>query len=329
MCDHARATLPDALAVFPQLAGFDVYASDGHSHEHACHDPADDQGRKHATGHFYARNMRTGCMSHLTVADQLSRDREHDMRALKRLTIDTLRQGACKGRKVLHVHDRAGIDFKQWQAWKQGSGIYWLSRSKSNMSLTRCGELAFDRDDPINDGVLRDEQAGTSQGFMVRRITFHDVISGRTFEFITNVMGGVAPGVLAQLYRMRWDIEKAFDEFKNKLHEQKAWATSATAKSMQAQFLCLTFNLLRLMEHDLKINEAIVTQPELERKARRMEQARASAAAAGHSLPEALLLTQRITQHSVKLIRWVATRLWRNVSWKDACVALAALYAAL
>jgi len=38
---------------------------------------------------------------------------------------------------------------------------------------------------------------------------------------------------------------------------------------------------------------------------------------------------QQITQHSVKLIRWVANQLWLHVPWKEACAALIALYARL
>ena len=84
------------------------------------------------------------------------------MRGLKRLEIATLRQGAPKGRKVLHVWDRAGIDFRQWYKWKQGSGIYLLSRCKTNMALLPCGKLPFDGADAINAGVLRDELVGTA-----------------------------------------------------------------------------------------------------------------------------------------------------------------------
>jgi hypothetical protein len=101
------------------------------------------------------------CLAHLTVNDQQARKKEHDMRGLKRLEIATLRQGAPKGRKVLHVWDRAGIDFRQWYKWKQGSGIYMLSRCKTNMVLLPCGNLPFVGDDVINAGVLRDELVGT------------------------------------------------------------------------------------------------------------------------------------------------------------------------
>ena len=49
------------------------------------------------------------------------------MRTLKRQTANQLRQHAPKGRKVLYVWDRAGIDFRQWNQWKDLSGIYPLS----------------------------------------------------------------------------------------------------------------------------------------------------------------------------------------------------------
>ena len=58
----------------------------------------------------------------------------------------------------------------------------------------------------------------------------------------------LAPGLIAQLYRMRWDIENVYDEVKNRLHEQKTRASSATAKTMQAQFICMTHHLMTLLE---------------------------------------------------------------------------------
>ena len=137
------------------------------------------------------------------------------------------------------------------------------------------------------------------------------------------------PGVLAWLYKTRWDIEKSFDEIKNKLGEQKAWGSSATAKSMQAQFICLTLNLLHLLEHELKEKEGIVNEAEDKRREKRLGLVREGLKKAGAVLPKALELVQRSTQHSVKFIRWAAARLWQNNPWKLACVALAALYARL
>ena len=239
-----------------------------------------------------------------------------------------MRQGAKKGRKVLYVWDRAGIDFNQWHKWKQGSGIYMLSRCKANMALIKCGDLPFDHADPINAGVFSDELVGSSSGgVLLRRVTILDVLTGTPYQYLTNLLeSSVLPGVIAHLYKMRWDIEKSFDEVKNKLGEKKAWASNATAKSMQAQFICLSVNLLRLLEHDLS-QEGIVNEPEVKRRAARLEVAQKQAASQNTVLPKMLVMMQHMTQHSVKLIPWVAAQLWLNVPWKAACAALAILYA--
>lgn len=331
LCELGKNSLPDTLAAFPCLAGFDIYAGDGHFHQHAVHDRPDSQGVKHAVGHLYGRNLRTGLLHHLTALDQVRRKKEHDMRALKRQSIAAMRQGAGKGRKVLHIWDRAGIDFKQWHEWKQGSGIYILSRAKENMALIKCGDLAFDRDDPLNAGVEKDELVGPSgNGALMRRVTYRDSLSGELYEYLTTLTDSkVPPGVLALLYKMRWDIEKSFDEFKNKLGEKKAWASSATAKEMQAQFLVLAHNLLCFLERHLAKEQGIVNQPEDKRRDKRMKTDKEQAQNQGRALPATLELARRFTQHSVKLIRWVAVQLWISNSWQSACAALAALYAHL
>lgn len=42
----------------------------------------------------------------------------------------------------------------------------------------------------------------------------------------------MSPGLIAYLHKVRWDIEKIFDQVKNKLAEKKSWATSETARVM-------------------------------------------------------------------------------------------------
>ena len=116
--------------------------------------PAADDGPKYATGHFFSLRLRTHALAHLTAADQVERKKEHDMRALQRLALTQLRQGAAKGRKVLCVWDRAGIDFRQWHLWKPTGALYFLSREKENMQLAPSGENAWDRAGPRHAGVL-------------------------------------------------------------------------------------------------------------------------------------------------------------------------------
>jgi hypothetical protein len=142
----------------PELAPFEVYAGDGHFHGAAAHDrPDPEDGVKYAVGHFFSLNLRTHALTHLALADQFARKKEHDMRALKRTRLEALRQGAASGRKVLYVWDRAGIDFRQWHEWKHRGGVYFLSREKENMKLEPIAQNPWDRTDPRNQGVLADE----------------------------------------------------------------------------------------------------------------------------------------------------------------------------
>ena len=203
------------------LSKFDVYAGDGHYHKASVHErPVG--GQRWAVAHFYALNLRTHAVTHLTGQDlQGGRKKEHDMHALKRLSAAQLRQGAPKGRKVLYVWDSAGIDFRQWYDWKHGSGLYMLSRLKDNMKYEVYGALPFERDDPLNAGVEADGLIATAtSGYQLRLIRYRCPASGTLFEFLTNEMT-LCPGVLAYLYKRRWDIEVFFKISKSYLQLAK------------------------------------------------------------------------------------------------------------
>jgi hypothetical protein len=325
--------LPDALTkALPMLGEFEIFAGDGHWHEHAVHDKADAKGKKHATGHLFGLNLRTRALFHLTVADERARKKEHDMRGLKRQQVETLRQGTAKGRKVVWIWDRAGIDLRQWYEWKRGAGIYFISRAKENMNLEEgAADMNFDRSDPVNHGVLRDcLWAGSSTGVMMRWIRYVDSVTGEKYDFLTSITDEkIPPGAIAQLYRMRWDIEKVFDDVKNKQFEKKAWASSLTAKAAQAKMICLTHNLLRLFEGWLELEHDIKNEAELRRQKKRLEEIRTELAKRGESMPPLHLALQRITQVPVKFIRWLRYVVFRGGSQDEALASLRHCFATL
>lgn len=332
---HAAPLLADALAGIRELAGFEILAGDGHWIAHACHDPARRSNKgedtRYPTGHFYLLDLRRHLLRHLALGDQVHRRKEHDMRALKRAGAEGIRLGIARGRKAVLVWDPAGIDFHLWHDLKHGHGIYFISRPKENLSLLRCGELPWDRANDINRDVERDEQVGTATaGMMIRRVTYTDPDSGKAYEFITNEMT-LPPGIIALLYRMRWDIEKVFDELKNKLGQTKAWAKSATAKEMQAQFICIAHNLMRLLEEKLAaggIGNAVESK-------RRMKRVGMMAGASGREEPAGesrwagclRAWLSRFTQRGVKFIRWLRAQLLSQVPWNEACDRLRTIYA--
>lgn len=225
------------------------------------------------------------------------------------------------------VWDRAGIDFGLWYKAKQ-VGLYFLSREKENMRLETMGILPFDTIDPRNKGVQSDEIVGTSQGVCVRRITYHDPVGNVTYVYLTSNTT-LPPGLLVVLYKRRWDIEKVFDETKNKLQEAKAWATSAEAKMIQGQFIAMTHNLMLFIETDLDQREQVRNEPEIVRREKRLQQVATRLAKHGQRLPLAYSAFRQLTQRGVKLIRWLRNHLYSNCPWQVAVSRLRRLYAAL
>lgn len=321
--------LPDALEGVEGLEGYDVHAGDGHYHKASCHETRK-EGSKRPVAHFHSLNLRSHAMTHLALADTSGeRKGEHDMHALKRMDAATLRQGAPKGRKVIYVWDKAGVDLGQWSRWKQASGIYFISLLKENMVTELARVNDFERDSEVNRGVVSDYQLRTAGGAIVREVTYRCSVTLKTFRFITNVTN-LQPGVIAHLYKMRWDIEKVFDVFKNRLDETKAWGKHDTAKTMQALFLCCAHNLLLLLEHHIEKCEGISNVAEQRRRSQRLDKIVSELAKRADRLPELQLRIVRITQRSSKFIRWIRNYLSDHAtSWSEALRSLERVYAHL
>lgn len=316
----------DPLAGFASLGKYDIYAGDGHYRAAATHDKKIGE-KKYAVGHFYTLNVRTNMLTHLdSMVEEPGRKKEHDMHLLKRMSIKQLRQGAPKGRKVLYVWDKAGIDLHQWFKWKQGSSIYFLSLEKENMKLRTLGLTEFDLNAPVNAGVLADELVGQDNGAMMRRIKYQCPDSGKVFHFITNVMD-VEPGLLAELYKLRWNIEKVFDELKTKLTEKKAWASTTVARNTQANFTCLLHNLMVSLEEELSENSELRDKREITRRKNRHQELIQRVKANGKQLPLAQQVVPRATQRTLRFIRWLRNHCWLQASWPQARSALKRIYA--
>jgi len=314
-CDAAT----DPLAVYPELESFAVYASDGH-YEEACTHAQRIDGRTQAAGYFYSLNLRTHSMALLDIA-RPKHKREHDMSVLKRLGSTQLRLHAPKGIKVIHVYDPAGIDYLQWYRWK-AKGVYMISREKENSKAMTIGICQWDETDPNNNGIISDEYVSpASGGMLLRRIKYRDPATNTEYCFLTNEMT-LPPGLIAFLYKLRWDIEKVFDEKKTKLGEKKAWAKSPVAHCQQAHFLCLAHNLLVLFERQLQTDEGIEDTKVLRRKMTRLAAAEKLIRSKGLTPNVMVHNCTRITQRSLQYIRWLRHFLDVPTLYSDALAVL-------
>ena len=116
--------------------------------------------------------------------------------------------------------------------------------------------------------------------------------------------------------KCRWDVEKVFDEFKNKLGETKSWASTPNTKTCQARLLCLPHNLMTLMEEQIFRETGIRNEAEIKRKAQTLANRDKDSRSKGCSgLTVLQKAIQRLTQRTVKFIRWLENHLDGRRSW--------------
>ncbi len=231
-----------------------------------------------------------------------------------------------KGRRVLIVYDKAGIDFFYWKRCRQECAVYFLSRVKENMFYDLVDRVEWDRTDARHHGVTEDRHVMTREGHLLRIVCYTDPLTGPSYEFLTNAMD-LPPGVVVELYRRRWEAEKVFDQIKNKLGQKKTWATSLEAKTAQAQFIAMAHNLLLLYEQSLETRHGLTHQAEDARRQQRRKAAQESCAKAGTPLSSLVSSAQRATQRSVKFIRWLRQSPRDHATETTATLRLQQLYA--
>jgi len=304
----------DPFSAIPELAGYALFASDGHSHGASAHEE-EVQGKKRPVNHIFCLNLRSHAMSHFVLTQAAKgKKKEHEIAAIKYQGGPALRLGAPTGIKVIHAYDPAIVDYAEWFKWKQGSGVYIITQEKSNSAFVRLKRQQWDKTDPRNAGVTSDELVETSSGVLIRRIGYTDPVTGTCYSFLTTEMT-LPPGIIAFIYKIRWNVEKVYDEFKNTFNQQKAWGKSITIKCQQALFMVLTHNLLVLFERRLEVQEGIVDEKVRKKHARYIAAGIEQAKMESRQPNELVVKYSRITKRSFQFIRWLQLALITNPPW--------------
>ncbi|NLD35926.1 MAG: hypothetical protein GX654_03570 [Desulfatiglans sp.] len=69
-------------------------------------------------------------------------------------------------------------------------------------------ELYYDKKDPVNKGVLKYLAVVCAAGVMMNRVVYKCPLTGNVYCFVTSLNKTIPPGLIAFLYKCRWDIEK-------------------------------------------------------------------------------------------------------------------------
>ncbi len=311
----------DPFADSPELQHFRIYSSDGHSHAASAHEEKICE-KKRAVTNIFSLNLRTHTFAHLALTEPAKgKKKEHEIKAIKRMGGRDLRFGAPKGTKVIHAYDPAIIDYREWYNWKKGHGVYIVTTEKSDSKLAVLGEKSWEKNDPRNTGVMSDELVGSSNGVSFRRVRYQDPTDGKEHSFLTTEMT-LPPGMIAFIYKLRWDIEKVFDEIKNKLGQQKAWGKGEVSKIQQAHFVTVTHNLFMMFEKKLKLEEGITDEKVRKKQIQRLSLDAEKARLAGRVPNMLVAKVTRATQRSLQFLRWLRVELLLKSSWRQAVIRL-------
>jgi hypothetical protein len=309
----------DHLAALGELADMEIWAGDGHQIAHATHDPRNAKGAYSPVNAIYKLDLRSGWTRFMDLARPTARGIEHEITTLKRQDKQDLRCGAAKGRSTLMVYDAAIVDFQFAYNLKQSKSIYILTAWKDNLAPMTAMPCEIDRANPANALVISDEilYFNNTPGTW-RKITATCPDSGEVHITLTNQMTR-SPGALNQCRRLRWNIEKAFDQQEQKLDERKAWTANETGKRIQAIAICLAHNLLRLFHAKIRREEGIQDSKVIKAWHKDLAKRKEKACLAGRSLPEKLYQAlYRPTEVSLQFIRWLRIGLMKPTCYRRA-----------
>jgi hypothetical protein len=157
-----------------------------------------------------------------------------------------------------YLLDRGYLDFGRLFAIHQAQAFF-ITRTKSNTKFRRRYSRPVDR---TNSNILCD-QTGVLTVFYsrkdypatLRRVVVRDE-SGKRVTFLTNNFA-LTPGLIAQLYRQRWQVELFFKWIKQHLRIKAFLGTSENAVKTQIWIAVCTYVLIAIVKKRLKLSHSL------------------------------------------------------------------------
>jgi len=159
---------------------------------------------------------------------------------------------------ALYLLDRAYMDFDRLYAIEQARA-WFVVRAKKRLRYCRLHSQPVD---PTTG--LRCDQIISLQAFYaardypdkLRRVRFYDAEHRRTFVFLTNHFGLPALTV-AQLYKLRWQVELFFRWLKQHLRIKAFYGTSANAVRSQLWVAVCVYALVAILKKQLQSDASL------------------------------------------------------------------------
>lgn len=158
-----------------------------------------------------------------------------------------------------YVFDRGYFDLKRLFA-VNASGAFFIIREKGRPKYdVLCGEeLLEGADNVLLDQTIRFAGKRNSEKYpcKLRRIVYYAEELKRSFVYYTNNFYLPAKDI-ALLYRYRWQVELFFKWIKQNLKVKRFWGDSENAVRIQIHVAIITYCLVAIVEHRLKIGRPV------------------------------------------------------------------------
>ncbi len=160
----------------------------------------------------------------------------------------------------IYLFDRAFIDFRRLHRLNEARAIF-VTRAKRGLRWKRLYSNPVDRSTGlICDQTIRLTGTTSAKNYPahLRRVAYRDPKTGKKLNFLTNDFT-LLPLTIAELYRLRWQVELFFKWIKQHLRIKAFYGTSANAVKTQIWVAISVYLLVAIARKRLGIDRDLYT----------------------------------------------------------------------
>lgn len=189
-------------------------------------------------------------VTEIPVFYRITNAKVHDVNAMDWFTYEAL---AC------YVFDRGYFDMARlYQIHVYGAFFIIREKGKPAYEVVDGEDLLDGTDNVFRDQSIRFTKKENKEKYpsTLRRIVYYAPELHRSFVYYTNNFMLKAKDI-ALLYKYRWQVELFFKWIKQHLQVKRFWGESENAVRIQIHIAIITYCLIAIIEHDLKVGRPV------------------------------------------------------------------------
>ena len=189
-------------------------------------------------------------VTEIPVFYRITNAKVHDVNSMDWFTYEPL---AC------YVFDRGYFDLARlYRIHVFGAFFVIREKGKPEYEIVDGESILDGTDNVLKDQTIRFTKNANKEKYpgVIRRIVYYAPELHRSFVYYTNNFYLKAREI-ALLYKYRWQVELFFKWIKQHLQVKRFWGESENAVRIQIHIAIITYCLIAIIEHDLKIDRPV------------------------------------------------------------------------